>query len=406
VKLPENLKQVADARAPEVLFVPGGFFFSRIVALPEEIERDEWESFAELTLEECSPFPLEQLAWGFMVDGERREMCLFAACRPRIGQAALDSWDEAEHVFPAFLPLLLAFPQPPPKLVWHSEDEAMLLEFDEGARFPKRIRHRPRRRPEPVDEDEECEPEDDGVLEALLAENRMDSETTPVYVLHETKVSDDRQVSFRLRENREDAEPLPPVSPADDEASWWADLRPPEFIASEKRSRALQGKLWIGMQAAGWAAIGLLALFVSTIVGDVFVERRQEKILAQAPQVKSVEDNINFVSELKQFSERPLRPYEVLGETNEFRPAKEIYYRAAAVDADRGVTIQGYADRVNQVNAFSDKLVQSGKFALREDPKFRLRGNQTEFTLRLDFIAPRDPDGEPLAMNQNTEASR
>lgn len=383
-----------------MLLVPGGYFFSRLVSLPEEVERAELASLAELTLEECSPFPLEQLAWGFMVDDARRELWLFAACRPRIGQHALDDWNDAEHVFPSFFPLLLAFPQPPKQLVWHSKDEAMLLEFESGARFPKRIRHR--RRPE-HDEDEETSADDDGVLESFLRSHQLDPEAVPVYELAETKVSDDRQVSFVLREEREGAEPLEAVSPADDEASWWADLRSAEFIASEQRSRKVQGYLWSALQFASWAAVALILLFLLSIVGDILVKRRAELIIAQAPAVQSVNDNDTFLTQLRQFSERPLQPYEVLGETNLYRPVKEIDYRAAAIDSEDGITIQGNADRVNQVNAFSDKLIQSGKFVLREDPNFRLRGNKTEFTLRLDYVGPRLGEGEPVALNQNVE---
>ncbi|WP_309397415.1 PilN domain-containing protein [Cerasicoccus maritimus] len=395
LKLPDNLIRVAEARAPEVLLTPGGYFFCRLIPLPEELTRSEYASLAELTLEECAPFPLEQLAWGFMVDDARRELWIFAACRPRIGQSALDEWDDAEHVFPAFLPLLLTFPEPPRQLVWQSEQEVMLMEFAEGARFPQRIRHR-RFTERSEDDETPIVTRTDEVRDYLVSQG-VDPEATPIYQLHETRVSADRQVTFVVSQSAEGAEPEVPAVIESVEASWWADLRAPEFIASEQRSRRWQNNLWVALKWSGWAAVFLICMLLFNFVGNVLVERRQDKIIAQDPVVLAVEQNANFLADLRRFTESPLQPYEILGLTNLKRPIKNIWYRAAEVDNTDGVTIQGYANSVNEVNDFWRSLTNSGEFKMLETARYRRRGSEYEFTLRLDYVGQDVDVGESLA---------
>ncbi|WP_309385475.1 PilN domain-containing protein [Cerasicoccus frondis] len=399
LKLPDNLIRVAEARAPEVLLTPGGYFFSRLVPLPEELTAAEYQSLAELTLEECAPFPLEQLAWGFLVDEARRELWLYAACRPRIGQSVLDDWDDAEHVFPAFLPLLLTFREPPRHLAWRSEQEILLLEFAEGGRFPTRLRHR--RLQERDEEDESAEDHREAVAEFLRSQG-VDPATTPVYTLQETRVSADRQVAFVICRDEADAESEPVVELADAEASWWADLRSPEFIASEQRSRRWQNNLWSALKWSGWAAIFLIFMVLFNIVGSMLVQRRQDKIVAQDPAVMAYEQNSNFLVDLRRFTERPLQPYEVLGITNQIRPMKNIWYRAAEVDSKDGVTIQGYANSVNEVNDFWRSLVNTGQFKMRETARYKRQGNVYEFTLRMDYTGALADPGQPLAALEPT----
>lgn len=402
MNLPDNIKQLTEAREPEILFVLGGLFFCRRVTLPLELEPAEHATFAELELEENSPFPLEQLAWGFVTDDGRRELWYFAACRPRVPASSLERWESAEHVFPAFLPLVLAEgDRPRVALLWVG-DEVMRLEFAEGERFPVKIRARRLRELEDGEAPEAAARE---AWEALMAGMDALPEEVVAWTLDGVSVGDDHEVTFRLREWEQPEAAHRAIELREAEICWRADLRPETFIANEQRSRRWQNTLWTSLQAAGWAAVFIALLFLLTWVGGIVTQRRQALIVAQAPAVQAVGDNGEFLQKLRQFSDRPLRPYEVLGMTNEYRPKKAITYRAASVDSDEGVTIQGYGNLVNEINAFTDKLTASGMFVLREDPSpsYRKRGDQTEFTLRLDYTGPINGPAEPLALNEEAE---
>lgn len=409
VKLPDNLIRVAEARAPEVLLAPGGYFFSRLAPLPEEVTAEEYTNLAEVTLEECSPFPLDQLAWGMMVDDVRRQLWVFAACRPRIGAAVMDEWEDAEHVFPAFLPLLLAFPEPPERLVWQSPDEVLLLEFAPGARFPTRIRHQRLPVVEVEGESEEGEevaetapgPEAADLIDAFFRAQQIDPAKTPIYELRETIVNDDRQVTFVIAEKGREST-LPAIELTDVQ-SWQADLRSPEFIEAEKRSRLWQNKLWTSLQWASWVAVALILLVLFSIIGDMLVKRRIALIAAQEPAVLAYQQNDQFLGDLRKFSKSPLRPFEVLGMTNIYLPYKNMYYRSAEVDNTDGVTIQGVSDSVNDVNNFNKKLLDTGYFENIESPRSSNRGSEIQFVYRLKYIGPTEDTAEPLAANQEVE---
>ena len=51
---------------------PGCSFFCRRVEIPGDVESDELDSFLQLQLESLSPFPLEHLQFGFVVDAARQ----------------------------------------------------------------------------------------------------------------------------------------------------------------------------------------------------------------------------------------------------------------------------------------------------------------------------------------------
>jgi len=396
VKLPDNLIKVAESRTPDVLLAPGGYFFNRLISLPPEVTREEFANLAELTLEECSPFPIDQLAWGFLVDMERRELWVYAACRPRIGASAMDDWDEAEHVFPAFLPLLLAIKEPPKRLLWRSDDEILLLDFKEKARFPHRIRHK---RLPVVDEDEAEPPDVEAIVSDFLRAEGVNAETAEIYELREIKVSDDRIVSFII--GPQGGVALPEVTLDDVEASWWADLRSAEFIEDEKKSRRWQNNLWMSLQWASWAAVALILLVLFNIVGDMLVKRRQAVYVAQEPAVVAIQQNNQFLDDLRQFSQRPLRPFEVLGLTNEYRDYRNIYYTSAEVDNADGIIIQGIANTANEINAFNDKLIATNLFENIRPVDSKRRSGINEFKFHLSYIGPTEI--EPLALNQQPE---
>ena len=55
-KLEERVKQKLPTRT--VLLVPGEYFFSKSLDLPEGINEEDIAQFAEFSLEDLSPFPI------------------------------------------------------------------------------------------------------------------------------------------------------------------------------------------------------------------------------------------------------------------------------------------------------------------------------------------------------------
>ena len=96
----------------------GHSFFCRRVAIPADIDESELESFLQLQVESLSPFPLEHLQYGFIVDGSRRFAFLYSAYRRSFDSATVGDWESRDVVIPDFSIGLLA---------GKSEDGAPLL---------------------------------------------------------------------------------------------------------------------------------------------------------------------------------------------------------------------------------------------------------------------------------------
>ena len=62
------------------LRIPGEHFFCDTISLPSSVKPEKYQDFAEYVLNDSglSPYPAEQLAWGFQVDDESRKLFIFA----------------------------------------------------------------------------------------------------------------------------------------------------------------------------------------------------------------------------------------------------------------------------------------------------------------------------------------
>ena len=69
----------------KVILVPDYYFYTELLELPIGLDAEEIQNYAEYTLEDSSPFPVEQLYWGFLTNQEDAScMLLYAAYKPRL----------------------------------------------------------------------------------------------------------------------------------------------------------------------------------------------------------------------------------------------------------------------------------------------------------------------------------
>ncbi|MGF1452533.1 MAG: hypothetical protein ACFB21_10740, partial [Opitutales bacterium] len=96
-----------DPVTPEggVALAPSGSCVAMVADRPPEAGAEELRGLAELTLETHSPFPLEQLAWGYLPTGDH--LRIFALPRNRFPAPFAEALPEARHAVPAAVPVLL-----------------------------------------------------------------------------------------------------------------------------------------------------------------------------------------------------------------------------------------------------------------------------------------------------------
>jgi Tfp pilus assembly protein PilN len=105
------------------------------------------------------------------------------------------------------------------------------------------------------------------------------------------------------------------------------------------------------------------------------------------------------MNKLEQVAQNELRPIAILTAANNIRAAlgkTGIEYDETIIEGNNRITIEGKANTINELNAYTTALRKSGTFELVEDPKSLKRAGQTQvtFTVTLDYTH-REP--EPVA---------
>ncbi len=393
--------QNPQPQAPEYILLPGHLFFTRAVDVPEGMAMEGVDAFAELALEEASPFPLEQLAWGWVLDSRGKRIFLHAVCKSRVGGPGLAAWAHARHVLPAFFPVLFHRAQDREAVLFVHGDAMSAMAFEPGVLFPVKILHR-----QLADIGEQSPEAYAGVQDELC--RLMQQAGYPckpgLRLFDRTHAVGNNRVRFICRDmsSGPDAD-NPPAVHAEEVAGdtlWRADLRDADFIVREKKDRLTQARLWRVLCAWGAAAGLLLLLSLIYVLWGWALGSRQTQITRLEPAVISVQGNDMLLQRLRQFSGQPFMPFNVLGVLNEFRPAS-IYFRSCALNNENVVTVQGVAANVEEVNRYSERLRQSGRFASVDLGSVQTRAGDIQFTLNLIYVpVPDTADAaESLALN-------
>ncbi|MEM9226488.1 MAG: hypothetical protein AAGA45_00830, partial [Verrucomicrobiota bacterium] len=370
--------------AEQVVLVPGNLFFTHTLELPAGMEAAEVASFIELTLEELSPFPLEQLGWGYVTDESLHWVLIMAICRPRVPTPSLADWDDAYHVLPSFYPLLLQAHEGASELSLVSEGVLTVAHYREGCPLPVRFTHQTLTQVPGEDEDA-VEPE-------TLDLSQLPATRDGYRLLDAVRVSTQGAVSFTLKSvqaNQSPEQADETTLSTDADSLWRGDLRDPDFKVRETRARHTGALLWKGLLAAGATAAVFILLGVLLIILSVWEGARRDRILGEADAIAALELQEDNLIELKQFAGSPFEPVRILEALNQVRlermPNSAIHYTATTLNKDNEVVVQGMAGNIGEVNRYAEELVASGRFAEARPPSYQTRGNETRFTLNMRY---------------------
>ncbi len=367
-----------------MLLAPGHLFFCEPVEVPPEMEPGEVADFAELSIESLSPFPPDQLCWGYLHRAGREHLLLYAAHRDRLKQTGLDEIESYAWVLPDFATLAGASFEEETEVRLLCDNSLCLLRFAPGDPVPKTVMARPlgeTESPEILAESmRELLPPLDGPCRevvAALANARLDDHGRAAF-LHETPAADGSGERRWLE-----------LGPSEDDL-WAADIRAREFRRAERGRRQTSRLLTRATGWVLWVALALLAGELLLLAGGAWLDGMRQRREAQNPEVLTIQDKHSLITKLEQVARNELRPIEMLEALNTSRP-EGIYFTSATAEGENRVAVEGIANTVNELNRYTEQLRRSGRFRLIEDPKALTRSGQTTFTVRLEFISDRGP---------------
>jgi Tfp pilus assembly protein PilN len=351
---------------PDVLVLPAEYFFIEKVEVPTALAPAELTDFAELSMEAVSPFPLDQLRWGFLIAPDGQHLLIYAALKERLKLAGQTELETYTWVLPDFTTLQGARFTQDTEIVLEGEHYTTSFLLPSGETLPENIRSLPAGSDTPHSKGQSIH------LKLLTVE--LSEEGIPTFKFE------------TIGDSPADGlwSPLEP----EETSLWNADIRPSSFKTVERSTRRTTSLVTRIMGYAAIFAIVLVVLEGLLFLGDFWLDTRTAKIDEQATSVRRIEDKQSLLNKLDQVAQNELRPIAMLTAANEVRTAlgkTGIEYDETIIESNNRLTIEGKANTINELNLYTESLRQSGKFQLAEDPKYITRDGKTTFTVTLDY---------------------
>ena len=396
------------AHIPErrVLLVPADTFYSHRFDLPPDIPEEERNGAIELLLEGVSPFPMEHLYWGFLFEEKTNQAFVYAVPHARLAKLGIEKIEDYFHAFPGFLSAIgPAFTRRTVRFV--AENTAVTaVYFEPGESIPARVSSR-RVQDEFLSDQAVLETRDKLAKAVPAAEGWAVEEG--VFVGAGVVVEGEQKlICFHRRLLPETiktpgpTESLPdshafPLAP---EAVWAADIRSPEWAATESRNRRFSRSIFKITTAAGIFLIFLLLLQGLNFGLGIYNRSRAEHIVELQPRVQRINDTWTLAARITQSTEQDLAPFRMLELINEVRP-QSVYFTRTRATAFNELRIEGFSAAVAPVNAYADSVRQL-PFIADVENVVETRDGQTRFDLIIRFSeVPRDAEATQAGLASN-----
>lgn len=383
MKVDHAIKRLLEPSVPEqVLTLPADLFFIELIEIPNELEDSELNDYSELTLESISPFPLDQLYWGYLSAKSAKRILLFAAHRQRVHERYTDPIESFAWVLPEFAPLAFTPFTKNTEVILSSPTGVSLLHFEQDNPIPLSL------------ETLSCLPEKQADSIETLINNAPESAEGNVQLKFEA-------TSISLSENcrpgfafaiKGDATPEEEGRHAlicpDENQLWTADLRSPEMKKSLRQARHLSR---LCLRTLSWTALAGLLLLLGECLhfgGQTWLDSLRTRIAEQQPRVDTIAEQQSLMYKLEQIEQNDLQPIAILDALNKLRP-RGIHFTKTQVEGENQVVIDGVANNVNALNSYTDALQKSGQFELLQSPKSITRQGKTTFTLQFAYSPSR-----------------
>jgi len=340
------------------LLIPGEHFFCENIPLPDGTNDKDLEVLATLALEDesFSPYPIEQLAWGFFGSVEYSHMIVFATPFTFLRSLGWQNLEYFRRVFPSFVSLLgVKFDKPTIRFLL-SEETLSAAAYEAGCIAPLNIFSLPTDK-----EDPESIQDVRAKLLSLLDLEQFELEPD-ILVLDEFSRTKDGFFKFEhtwLDGNDPSLELQQDVMLEADEL-WKVDLRPPLFKGSEQKRRRLSRIKWNAMISwtVGMAAILLMLAGVNYLrVVSTGKALESQQMFSEVPKVR---EDQKLLEKLRQNKLGGIDVFGALGRLGAHRgigsDGPDLWFSEAHFESRNEVKLEGQGKNVEAINNFIEQL--------------------------------------------------
>jgi hypothetical protein len=356
----------APPPAPPITVLAGDSFFVRQITL---VAGEPAAAQVRLALEGMSPFPPDQLYYGFLPASDGASALVFGGYRRRFEAGEVEGWAAASLVTPEFVPLCSAPATDGAGFVrLHTGPNRLTaLAWQPGAALPTLVLTR-----------NALSADTGAFLEEVRSRAGLPAEATVQTLEGELtgRTGAGGEFIFTHGETVLPALPLAWSSPA--------DVRDPDFLASRRRGAVRDLWLWRTMLATA----ALLALAAVLELGAGVLrwqsDRREALVKAQSEDVKQIDTAQALANRIGELSEKRLMPLEMLAAINPARPDSVVFQRTISRGL-HGLEIEAQAGNAEDVGAYASALRALPALADVKTREVRARDGVTSFVLALQF---------------------
>lgn len=352
----------------------------------------KYEDFIEFVLNEgnLSPYPADQLAWGFQANEQNRQIFIFGTPLAKLRQMGWQNLQYFRRVFPSFISMLGKEYTKPTLSFLLFEETLSAGAFQTDSTIPDVLYSLP------LDESEgeEAVEHARGKLISLFDLEKYEI-SKDILVAHD--VSRTKDGFFKFEHEWMDGEEADLDTDqdvfVDADALWTCDLRHREFKDSEQKNRSNARGRWKGIIAwsVGMAAI-LLAFAGIKIMG---VKLEDKKLLSQkmAAEVPLVIESQKLLEKLRQNKLGGIDPFGALIRFAQYRGGSEdnpnLWFSMAHFESRNEVALEGEGKTIEVINNFIENLKKNNVATIRQgrsgEEKREIKSAKGKTTFDIEF---------------------
>jgi Tfp pilus assembly protein PilN len=389
-----------EAAQADVIWLPSFHFVVIRVECPNTMTGTERTSFIELAVESHSPFPVEQIYWGYYPEPSSQQALLYMGLKEQfpVSESAIGS---AQYVFPSFLAAVVAKREYDGIQLFADDYGLSALWFEASNPLPRKVLSR-RWSAFGV----ESPPSDNSELLHEIVRNW----TKELQVVTDISVNDrpirlsylqlESSSTLHLSldisnwQNGSEIETLSKTLTGD--TLYACDVRDETQIQKLKTKALASHRLWRALQIGGAFAASLGLLAIGLLLSGRALESQDAKLQKQASAVEQVNQKEILLDSLDLFSIAALQPFEALERMNRIRP-DSLYFRSLEAGANRQaereeftIKLKAVASSAAQADKFSAQLQADPFFSQVRLSKLRSKTKRTDFELEVQMPAASD----------------
>ena len=405
------------------LRIPGECFFCESISLPDvppaESETkpsssiSHWDGYLLdlLNSADFSPYPAEQLAWGYHLCESSNRALVFATPVGRLRQLGWQNLELFRRVFPSFISLLGKVYDAPTAIFLLCEESLSLACFSPGSQVPDFVYSR--------GVDLEVEDGLDKAKALLLGLIDLSKYEVCPDILVTKEVYRMENNSFQFEQQwllgKDPTLELEQDVVMDADELWRHDLRNLSFKAVEKTRRKQESTRWKFLKVGTAVALFLISGFVGLKIVDLQLQSYALKEQSMSRQVPLVLESQKLLEKLKQNQLGGIDPFGTIGRVANFRGGSfdnpHVWFSEAHFETRNHVKLEGEGRNVESVNNFIERLETNNVAIVRKDRSgdelrdIKSGGGTTSFKVEFEMLEEQVKPSSQENTSRNIEAS-